>query len=77
MGYLKDVSEVGGSIGLGFPLGKRGTAIDLAIQGGVRSSNRMLISMRLLLNCENRAHGNRSLGQPALRHVKERSFRWL
>ncbi len=37
-GYLKDVSEVGGSIGLGFPLGKRGTTIDLAIQGGVRSS---------------------------------------
>jgi len=37
-GYIKDVSEIGGSIGLGFPLGKRGTTIDVALQGGVRSS---------------------------------------
>lgn len=36
--YLKDVSEVGGSVGLGFPLGKRGTTIDVAFQGGLRSS---------------------------------------
>lgn len=36
--YLEDVSEVGGSIGLGFPLGKRGTVVDLALQAGFRSS---------------------------------------
>ncbi len=34
--YIKDVSEFGGSIGAGFPLGRKGTMLDLAIQGGVR-----------------------------------------
>ena len=34
--YVEDVSEIGGSIGVGFPLGRRGTMLDLAIQGGVR-----------------------------------------
>lgn len=36
--YVKDVYEVGGSIGAGFPLGRKGIAIDLAIQGGKRFS---------------------------------------
>jgi long-chain fatty acid transport protein len=34
--YVQDVSEIGGSIGAGFPLGRKGTMLDLAIQGGVR-----------------------------------------
>ena len=34
--YIEDVSEIGGSIGAGFPLGRRGMMLDLAIQGGVR-----------------------------------------
>ena len=34
--YIKDVSEIGGSIGAGFPLGRKGTMLDFAIQGGVR-----------------------------------------
>ena len=34
--YVEDVSEIGGSIGAGFPLGRRGTMLDLSIQGGVR-----------------------------------------
>ena len=34
--YIKDVSEFGGSIGAGFPLGRKGTMLDLAIQGGFR-----------------------------------------
>ena len=34
--YINDVSEFGGSIGAGFPLGRKGTMLDLAIQGGVR-----------------------------------------
>ncbi len=34
--YVKDVSEIGGSIGAGFPLGRKGMNLDLAIQGGVR-----------------------------------------
>lgn len=34
--YVKDVFEVGGSIGGGFPLGRKGTTIDLALQGGKR-----------------------------------------
>ena len=34
--YVNDVSEIGGSIGAGFPLGRKGTMLDLAIQGGVR-----------------------------------------
>lgn len=34
--YVESVHEVGGSIGVGFPLGRKGTTIDLAIQGGKR-----------------------------------------
>ena len=34
--YIKDVFEVGGSIGGGFPLGRKGTTIDIALQGGKR-----------------------------------------
>lgn len=34
--YVKDVYEVGGSIGGGFPLGRKGTTLDLAFQGGKR-----------------------------------------
>jgi len=34
--YIEDVSELGGSIGAGFPLGRKGTMLDLSIQGGVR-----------------------------------------
>ena len=34
--YVNDVSEIGGSIGAGFPLGRKGTMLDFAIQGGVR-----------------------------------------
>ena len=34
--YVQDVSEIGGSIGAGFPLGRKGTMLDLSIQGGVR-----------------------------------------
>lgn len=34
--YIEDVYEVGGSIGAGFPLGRKGTTIDVALQGGMR-----------------------------------------
>lgn len=34
--YIKDVFEVGGSVGAGFPLGRKGTTVDLALQGGKR-----------------------------------------
>lgn len=34
--YIKDVNEVGGSIGAGFPLGRKGTTVDFALQGGKR-----------------------------------------
>lgn len=34
--YVKDVYEVGGSLGAGFPLGRKGTTLDLAFQGGMR-----------------------------------------
>lgn len=34
--YVKDVFEVGGSLGGGFPLGRKGTTLDIAIQGGKR-----------------------------------------
>lgn len=34
--YVKDVYEVGGSVGAGFPLGRKGTTFDLAFQGGMR-----------------------------------------
>ena len=36
--YVADVYEVGGSIGAGFPLGRKGISVDLAIQGGKRFS---------------------------------------
>lgn len=36
--YIADVYEVGGSIGAGFPLGRKGISLDLAIQGGKRFS---------------------------------------
>ena len=34
--YVEDVSEIGGALGAGFPLGRKGTMLDLSIQGGVR-----------------------------------------
>lgn len=34
--YVKDVFEIGGSLGGGFPLGRKGTTLDLAFQGGKR-----------------------------------------
>lgn len=34
--YIEDVREFGGSIGAGFPMGRKGTMIDLALQGGKR-----------------------------------------
>lgn len=34
--YIKDVFEVGGSLGGGFPLGRKGTTLDIALQGGKR-----------------------------------------
>lgn len=34
--YVKGVDEFGGSVGAGFPLGRKGTTIDVAIQGGKR-----------------------------------------
>lgn len=34
--YVKDVYEFGGSLGAGFPLGRKGTTIDVALQGGKR-----------------------------------------
>ncbi len=37
--YIKDVSEFGGAIGAGFPLGSRGTMLDVAFQGGKRNGN--------------------------------------
>ena len=37
--YIQDVFEMGGSIGAAFPLGKKGTTIDLALQGGKRFSD--------------------------------------
>lgn len=36
--YIQDVYEFGGSIGAGFPLGKKGTIVDLALQGGKRTT---------------------------------------
>lgn len=36
--YIEDVYEVGGSIGANFPLGRKGIAVDLALQGGKRFS---------------------------------------
>lgn len=38
--YIEDVYEYGGSIGAGFPMGKKGTTIDLALQGGKRTTGR-------------------------------------
>jgi long-chain fatty acid transport protein len=34
--YVEDVCEIGGSIGAGLPLGRKGMMLDLAIQGGAR-----------------------------------------
>lgn len=34
--YIENVKEIGGSIGVGFPLGRKGTTLDVAIQGGAR-----------------------------------------
>lgn len=34
--YIEDVYEAGGSLGAGFPLGRKGTTLDLAFQGGMR-----------------------------------------
>ena len=34
--YIKDVYELGGSVGAGFPLGRKGTTLDFALQGGMR-----------------------------------------
>lgn len=34
--YVENAHELGGSIGAGFPLGHKGTTVDLAIQGGKR-----------------------------------------
>ncbi|MBR2899487.1 MAG: hypothetical protein IKC23_07700 [Fibrobacter sp.] len=34
--YVKDVYELGGSFGAGFPLGRKGTTLDLSFQGGKR-----------------------------------------
>ena len=36
--YIKDVYEIGGSVGANFPLGRKGIAVDLALQGGKRIS---------------------------------------
>ncbi|MCF0215084.1 MAG: hypothetical protein HUK21_01260 [Fibrobacteraceae bacterium] len=51
--YIKDVYEVGGSVGAGFPLGRKGTTIDLALQGGRRFADdshnwdEMFVAVRL------------------------------
>lgn len=34
--YVKDAHEFGGSLGAGFPLGRKGTTIDVVLQGGKR-----------------------------------------
>ena len=34
--YVESTHELGGSIGAGFPLGRKGTTLDLALQGGKR-----------------------------------------
>lgn len=34
--YVEDVFEIGGSLGAGFPLGRKGIMFDLALQGGKR-----------------------------------------
>lgn len=36
--YIKDVCEFGGALGVGFPLGSRGTMVHLAVQGGMRDA---------------------------------------
>lgn len=37
--YIKDVSEYGAALGVGFPLGARGTIVDVALQGGLRDAS--------------------------------------
>lgn len=34
--YLADVSELGANLGMGLPLGRRGTRLDVSVQGGLR-----------------------------------------
>ena len=36
--YIKDVYEFGGSIGVGFPTGRKGTVVDVALLGGSRTT---------------------------------------
>ena len=36
--YISDVTEYGGALGVGIPLGRRGTQLDIAVQGGLRES---------------------------------------
>lgn len=36
--YIKDVSEYGGALGVGLPLGTRGTIVDVSLQGGLRDA---------------------------------------
>jgi len=37
--YLSEVSEYGATVGMGLPLGRRGTRMDFSIQGGLRSDS--------------------------------------
>lgn len=37
--YIADVKEYGASLGAGFPLGRRNTKVDIALQGGMRKSD--------------------------------------
>ena len=37
--YIDGIHEFGGSIGAGFPLGRKGTTVDVALQGGKRTSD--------------------------------------
>ncbi len=51
--YIKGVHEVGGSLGAGFPLSRKGTTLDVAVQGGMRfadtntESDEAFIAIRL------------------------------
>ncbi|MDR1760348.1 MAG: hypothetical protein LBR60_07465 [Fibrobacter sp.] len=38
--YIKDVNEFGGSLGVGLPLGIRGTKLDVSIHGGYRTAEK-------------------------------------
>lgn len=37
--YLAEVSELGATVGMGLPLGRRGTRLDVSVQGGLRSDD--------------------------------------